>query len=476
MRAHKTVRTFGIMMTALAGFTFASAEARADVADQGAANTSTGTAALKYDYTKGLDTTIATPWIGPSAVQVQAKIKIDPVQNGGPLYTIDMPKGAVVQASWGTDKVINLSAVNGAQTDGIVTVRHTLTPDLAVKVDAFGLKATFEFNALDLISKINGGAFKYDSQAKQAFAPWAFQGVGTKLNAPNLDDASLFDPIGFDQFPSIVADNIGGEFTVKAITKPTFTYKTAKVTLQGASAPITAVGGNATLPAVDGDYMEVMTSVEGEMDVQGTIDLEPYVSINQVLGHNISIDFGVPVAHVDYTTPPQKVSFQAALVHIPLPNVKVPSEGVDLGSVKSGGTAMKTVTIKNTGEKAASLTFKSSDSAFEVPAGQINVEPKGTYDLQVKFSPNDTGPASADITVMSNDPDSPEQVFKIGANGADVGGGDKNGDANLPDGSKPDAGGCGCKAAGGTSNMPSWAGFGLLGLGALVFAKRRRNG
>lgn len=475
MRAHTTLRTLGMMMAALAGVTFAAGEARADVADQGAANTSTGTAALKYDYTKGLDTSIATPWIGPSAVQVQAKIKIDPVKNGGPLYTIDMPKGAVVSASWANDKIITLSAVNGSQTDGTVTVRHTLTPDLSVKVDILGLKATFDFNALDLISKVNGGSFKYDSQAKQAFAPWAFQGVGTKLNAPNLDDASLFDPIGFDQFPSIVSDNIAGDFTVKAITKPTFTYKTSKVTLQGASAPISAAGGNATLPAVDGDYMEVMTSVEGDMNVQGTIDLEPYVNITQVLGHNISIDFGVPVAHVDYTAPAQKVSFQSALVHIPLPNVKVPTEGVDLGAVKAGGSATKTVTIKNTGEKAAVMTFKSSDSAFEVPAGQVNVAPKGTYDLQLKFSPNDTGAASADITVLSNDPDSPEQTFKIGANGADVGGGDKNGEANLPEGGKPDAGGCGCKTAG-TSSMPSWAGFGLLGLGALVFVKRRRNG
>jgi MYXO-CTERM domain-containing protein len=464
------------MMTAVAaGVTFAAAsEARADVADTGSANTSIGNAALKYDYTKGLDTTIETGYFGPKQVQVNAKIKMDPVKNGGPLFTIDMPKGAVVEASWNGDKNIVLKAVNGSQTDGTVTVRHTLTPSLAVKVDAFGLKATFEFNALDLLSKINGGSFKYDSSAKQQFAPWAFQGVATKLNAPDLDGSDLFDPIGFDQFPAIVADNLGGSFTVRAITKPTFTYKTTKVTLQGASAPITAQGGQATIAAIDGDFMEVMAQVEGEMAVAGTMDITPSIAIDRVLDYNVSLDFGVAVAHPAYTVPAQKVAFQSALVHIPLPNVHAPTKGVDLGAVKAGGTAMKTVTIQNTGEKAAVLSFKSSDPAFEVPGGQINVEPKGSYDLQIKFSPSGAGAASSDITVLSNDPDSPEQTFKIGANGADVGSDDgSDGDADLPDSASAGDSGCGCTTAG-SSSLPSWAGFGLLGLGALVLTRRRR--
>src|SRR4051812_47112128 len=117
----------GLMMALAAGVSFAATEARADVADPSAPNTSVGTAKFKYDYTKGLDTTIDSGWLGPSAVQVKAVVAIDPVKNGGPLFTVDMPKGAVVEASWTGDKKIILKAVNGAQTDGTVTVRHTLT-------------------------------------------------------------------------------------------------------------------------------------------------------------------------------------------------------------------------------------------------------------------------------------------------------------------------------------------------------------
>jgi MYXO-CTERM domain-containing protein len=453
--------------------TFAATEARADVADPGAPNSSIGTAKFKYDYTKGLDTTIDTGWLGPSAVQVRAVIAIDPVKNGGPLFTVDMPKGAIIEASWTGDKKIVLKATNGAQTDGTVTVRHTLTPDLQVKVSAFGLNATFSINALDLIDKINGGAFAYDSTAKQAFAPWAFPGIDTHLNSPNLDDANLFDPIGFDQFPSIISDNIDGEFSVKAITKPTFSYKTTKITLQGADAAVSAPGGQAAMQAVDGDFMEVATTVEGQMTVSGEMDIEPYVNITRVLSFSgVNLGVGYPVFKKEYTTPPTKVTFQTAMVHIPLPNVKVPTDGVDLGDTKSGGSTTKTVTINNSGEKAAVLSFKSSDPAFTVPGGQITVAPKDKYDLAIQFTGD--GTASADIEVDSNDPDSPVQTFKIGANGADVGNGSKSkGDANIPDGGKSDSG-CGCVTAG-SSPLPSWAGFGLLGLGAMVLVRRRKQ-
>ncbi len=490
MRSHTTLRTafrFGMMLACAAGVSFAAGEARADVADPGAANASTGTAKFHYDFTKGLDSSIDTGWIGPSAVQFKAVIALDPVKNGGPLFSIDMPKGAVVTASWAGDKKIVLKPTNGAATDGTVTVRHTLTPDIQIKLSAFGLNATFSFDALTLLDKINGGAFAYDSQAKQAFAPWAFPGVNTALNAPNLDDANLFDPIGFDNFPSIVSNNIDGEFSLKAITKPTFTYKTTKVTLQGADQAVTALGGQGVISTTGdfGDFQEIATTVEGTMTVAGELDLEPYVNITRVLSFSgINLGIGYPVVKKAYciggmeadgktpcTVPAQKVTFQSAMVHIPLPNVKVPTDGVDFGAVKPGGNATKTVTIQNTGEKAAVLNFKSSDSGFTVPSGPITVAPKDHYDLQVAYA-GGQGAASADIEVDSNDPDSPTQTFKAGANGANVGGGDKPGDANVPDGAKSDSG-CGCVTAG-ASSLPSWAGFGLLGLGAIVFVRRRK--
>ena len=476
MRAHTTLRTafrFGMMMACAAGVSFAAAEARADVADPSAANASTGTAKFHYDYTKGLDTTIDSGWMGPSAVQMRAVLAIDPVTNGGPLFSIDMPKGAIVEASWAGDKKIVLQPVNGAQTDGTVTVRHTLTPDVQIKLSAFGLNATFSISALQLLDKINGGAFKYDSQAKQAFAPWAFPGVDTHLNSPNLDDANLFDPIGFDNFPDVISNNIDGEFSLKAITQPTFSYKTTKVTLQGADQAITAAGGQGVITANGdfGDFLETATTVEGQMTVAGELDLEPYVNITRVLSFSgINLGIGYPLVKKTYATPPQHVTFQSAIVHIPLPNVKVPTDGVDLGQVKGGATASKTVTIQNTGEKAAVVSFKSAD--FGVPSGQITIAPKDHYDLVI--SSNANGATSGEVEVDSNDPDSPVQTIKVSATGTSDGNGDKPGDAAAPDGGPQGNSGCGCVTAG-SSHLPSWAGFGLLGLGAIAFVRRRKH-
>jgi len=480
MRAHtirSTVR-FGMMTAVLAGATFAASAAHADVTDPaaaqgGPANTSTGSAALKFDYNKGLDTNIDTGWKGPSVAQVRAVMKIDPVKNGGPLFTVDMPKGAVVDASWGSDKKIILKASNGSQTDGTVKVRHTITPALDLKIAGFGLSATFTLDGTNLLNKLPGARFAYDSQATQQFAPWGFTQVDTKLNAPDLKNATLFS-LALEDWQLLADKGVAGTIGIPAATKPVFSYKTTKVLLSGGAGEISPTGGEVVMDAPDGDYMEVMATVEGSMAVKGGMEIQPFLDLTKVLDKAVSIDFGVPVFTQPWEAPATTVQFQAAVVHIPLPNVHVPRQGVDIGAVKAGGSASKTISIDNSGEKDAVLSFKSSDSQFAVPSGQITVPAKSKYDLTVKFNPDTAGPAQADITVMSNDADSPEQLFKIGANGADVG--DPDGaDGDLP-GKKDEAdSGCGCKQAGGTSTIPSWAGLGLAGLGAVVFVRRRRN-
>ena len=479
MRSH-TLRTafrFGMMTAVATGISFAATQAHADVTAPtgagGSDNTSTGSAALKFDYSQGLDTSIDTGYLGPSVAQIRAVIKIDPVKSGGPLYSIDMPKGAVIEASWAGDKKIVLKAANGSQTDGTIKVRHTLTPTLQLKVAAFGLSATFAFDADKIVNKLPGAKFAYDSKATQQFAPWGFTMVQTKLSAPDLANSVLFaEP--FSKFDAILDPaKWEGAIGVRASTKPTFEYKTTKVMLTGSNEPITVGTGQAILDAVDGDFMEVMAQVEGEMKVSGSMAIQPFVQMTKVFGFSFSTNVGIDAYSKAYTVPTAKVSYQSTIVHIPLPNVHAPTEGVDLGAVKAGGSATKTVIVENSGERAAVMSFKSSDPQFSVPGGSITVEPKGKYELQLKFASNNAGAASADITVASNDPDSPLQTFKIGANGADVGG-SKNGDVKLPDGASADSG-CGCKTAGTTTGAGGWASIGMLGLAALVIARRRRS-
>ena len=484
MRAHTTLRSafrFTMMMAAATGVTFAASQAHADTAGaNGGPNSSTGTAALTFDMAQGLDTSIDTGFLGPSVAQVRAVVKIDPVKDGGPLYSIKMPKGAVVEASWAGDKKIVLKPANGSQTDGTVVVRHTLTPSLELKVSAFGLTAQFGFDGDKLINKIPGAKFAYDSKATQQFAPWGFTKVDTKLSAPDLANSVLFDETFSNLTEIVTGDPLDptqwdGNIGVRAATKPTFSYKTTKVMLTGADSPITTIAGESVLDVVDGDFMEVMAQVEGQMDVAGTMDIQPFVAMTKVFGYNFTTTIAINAYSKAYTVAPQKVSYQASVVHIPLPNVHAPAAGVDLGAVKAGGTATKTVTIENSGEMAAVMTFKSSDPQFTVPGDSITVAPKSKYDMQVKFAPSNAGSAMADISITSNDPDSPVQTFKIGANGADVGGPSGSKDDALPSAPTADSG-CGCKTAGTTTSTGGWAGIGLLALGITVAARRRKNG
>jgi hypothetical protein len=252
MRAHTNLRSafrFTMMMAAATGVTFAASQASADTAGAtGGPNSSTGTAALSFDMAQGLDTTIDTGFLGPSVAQVRAVVKIDPVKDGGPLYSIKMPKGAVVEASWAGDKKIVLKAANGSSSDGTIIVRHTLTPSLELKVSAFGLTAQFGFDGDKLINKIPGAKFAYDSKATQSFAPWGFTKVDTKLSAPDLANSVLFSET-FANLSEIVTGSAldpnkwDGNIGVRAATKPTFSYKTTKVMLTGADSPITTLHG-----------------------------------------------------------------------------------------------------------------------------------------------------------------------------------------------------------------------------------------
>jgi MYXO-CTERM domain-containing protein len=466
-----------MMLAAAAGVTFAASHANADTSASGGPNSSTGSASLHYDKMDGLDTTIDTGFIGPSVAQVRAVVKIDPIEGGDPLYSIDMPNGAVVEASWSGDKKIVLKAKTGPATGGTVKVHHTLTPSLELKVSAFGLSAQFAFDATEIANKLPGAKFAYDSQAQSKFAPWGFTTVNTLLSAPDLDDSVLFSE-PFSVFGDILDPaDWAGSIGIRATTKPTFAYKTTKVMLTGADAAITTTAGESVIPAPDADFMDLTAQTEGAMDVTGTMDIQPFVSITKAFGSSISISPGITAYSAPYTVPTEKIVYQAVVVHVPLPNVHVPTAGVDLGTVKSGGTATKTVTIQNSGEMAATMTFKSSDGQFTVPSGSVTIPPKGSYDMELKFAPSG-GAASADITVASNDPDSPEQIIKVGANGADVTSDDPT--TNDPSDTLPSAttadSGCGCKTAGTTTSTGGWAGIGLLALGMTVAARRRKNG
>jgi MYXO-CTERM domain-containing protein len=132
---------------------------------------------------------------------------------------------------------------------------------------------------------------------------------------------------------------------------------------------------------------------------------------------------------------------------------------------------------------AAEMEFKSENAAFQVPSGKVVVPAKSSFELKITFIPGATGPASGDVIVTSNDPDSPEQKISITANGV-AGNTASTGDSSEEDGTGGEktssAGpaadsGCGCKT---TGNSPSGMGGSALvfGLALLAIRRRKNNG
>jgi len=428
-------------------------------------NRSTGVAQLRYSETKSFPTNIDTGYIGPRWAQIRVGLDIAPVTAGSPLYTIDMPRGALIEANWGEDRRILLKATSGNINDGLLAVRHTVAPTVSLSIAPLDLQVSY--NAGHLVNKLPGASWDYDSRAQQSFMPWGFSPIDLKLTSLNAGTTgrTLFS-METGQLFEFAGKDVTGRFGVNANADPTFSYQTTKITISGADGAITSNTGELSLPAIDGDYMEVMTNVEGEMVIRGTIGVAPFFDF--VRGADtVSLTAEMSFLKKDFVTPSSLVQFPTAIVHIPMPNVRVPSRGVDVGYVKAGATGSKTIRIDNSGEKDAVMTFKSSDSQFDVTTQSVTVAAKSSYELVVRFSPDSDDSAAAEITVKSNDADSPEQRFRVGGNGADVG--DPSG--NGPKGQD----GCGCKTAGAPSSIPGALGLGLFGLTGLVFARRRRR-
>jgi MYXO-CTERM domain-containing protein len=250
------------------------------------------------------------------------------------------------------------------------------------------------------------------------------------------------------------------------------------------SGTVTTADGSAKLVVGDDDFLDLNASVDGELSLGGTLDIRPVVSVDTVDGYPtfglVKYSFSA-VSKAIGGGAPVPVAFAGAQIHIPLPNVKVPTATVVMGSVKAGQQSEQLVSVDSTGEMGGKLTFESSDPQFIVPAGEVRVGAKSKLPLKVVFKPSSDSAASATITVRSNDPDSPEQTFRVVANGAPVdpqsdgttdgpsaGGGVKN--LEPPPG---DNAGCSTAAAGSGST----SGFAalLIGLGLAIGARRRRR-
>lgn len=416
--------------------------------DQASGFCAVGTAALRGAIAKKLGSEIDSGEMSKKIVGVEVKLRtrftIEPVGTD-PLLHVEMPSGAVVEATWGSEKgMITLSTITRDAQPGSVNVRYQLVPSLEGSIAGI----QFRRNASELLAEV-GGSFKYDERAESTIRPWGFDGAEVETPAPALEDSTLVSM----PFSSLGVD-IDGNLAVQAAASPVFAYRTTEVRFDRAS--VVAGGTSTQIPAGDADALDVTAQVLGELRVRGNVEVGPAVSV-----YGVPVSFAVVKKDIDGA--PDDVTFDSATIHIPLPNVKVPTAPLGFGKVSGGKSKSKTIEIQSTGELGSVLTFTSSNKQFSVPKGTVRVEPRSTYQLEVEFEPDDDGAASGTITVKSNDPDSPEQTFKVGANGAE--GSEDPDDAA----SEPEALESGC------SMGPRGGSFGLGALGLALLGLRRRR-
>ena len=454
------------------------ARAQADTAgtapcDAASLSCSVGSAALKAQIKNKLPTVIDSGLMDQGLIKIRTRFTIDPVKGGDPLLAVDMPKGALVEATWTEKGFVNLKTVTDRTAQGTMNVHYTLVPSLEASIYGIGVN----YNAEQLINKVPGATFHYDAKATTTMLPWGFAPTTLKGAPPALDQSTIFS-IPFSQI-GVPTGTVEGSLSIQAAANPTFTYVTKQVRLDSES--MSNADGIAKLPVGNDDFLEVTAGVSGEVQLGGSLDVRPVIKVDTVAGFPtfglVKYSFTAVSTKIGGNAP-VPVSFENATIHIPLPNVKVPTATLAMGSIPGGKSAMKTVTIDSTGELGGKMTFTSSDPQFTVPSGEVTVSAKGKYDLKVTFNPTSDAQASATITVKSNSPASPEQTFRVAANGAST---DSPGDPNRPGGvsqlDTPPSDSSGCAVASTGSSTGSASTYGLLGLGLglAAFIRRRRN-
>jgi MYXO-CTERM domain-containing protein len=477
MRSFHTIARVGLasLVGALAtlGATRADAADAPPACDASSLTCSVGSAALKAEIKNQLPTTIDSGLMDKGLIKIRTRFTIDPV-GGEPLLAIDMPKGALVQASWSEKGFVVVKPVAQQGVQGTMKVHYTLTPSLEASIYGIGVN----YNASQLINKIPGAKFNYDAKAETSILPWGFQAAALKVPAPALDQSTIFS-IPFSEI-GVDSGIVTGTLSIQAAANPTFNYVTKDVRLDSGS--VTTADGSAKLAIGDDDFLDVNAAVAGELTLGGTLDVRPIIKVDTVDGYPTFglVKFGFnAVSRPIGGGAPMPVSFEQTQIHIPLPNVKVPSATLAMGSVKAGQKAEKSVTIDSTGELGGTLKFESSDPQFIVPSGEVRVAAKSKHDLKVVFKPSSDGAASATITVRSNDPGSPEQTFRVAANGASLDPKGEDGDDGKQPGGimelepPPAADGC-STAAVGTGSTSGYAAV-LIGLGLAVASRRRRS-
>jgi len=384
-----------------------------------------------------------------------------------PLWKIDIARANLLRMSWplSANGDFELGLEDSLTSNGTFQVKYSLlaTAGAVGEIGPFTFLKGLEYDWTKDLERQTDFRFRASNDVRFD----AFRSLGNAINnevpPPILEDRTLFSTsatfLGFTGNAKFVVD-----------TRPNFRFSMTRVLVEGAE-PITSNAPIGRLAKRDANALDLVASIEGEIVVTGMLGVK-LVGSN---GDDSITVAQIPLAEsLPFTSETVRVVFPSTTIHIPLANIKLPKEDIEIAKVKRGEKAEKVITVRNTGELEANLRVESSDQQFQVLQRTATIPPGGELPLTIRFTPGSEGDQATKITVRSNDPDEPVQEFSIRAGGPTLGGGSNFG--SIGTAGAPDDSGCGCRTVASASRHSSSLAFAGVGVAlAGLVARRRRN-
>lgn len=370
--------------------------------------------------------------------------------------------------------------------------------------DIFGIKFNFERD-IPGIPQLDFGV-----TGQRTFDPWVWDGIRAE---GSTDQFELLN-IPVLQYITNIPDNIGGAgLTLVVYATLGVKYNTDRIVVTPSNGgPITKDKSSTVHAFQQGAWAEYKFHPEGTVDYDGSITLEPQAYVS-VLGKK----FSIPIYSYEYPIdlPKTPYIFDDQLVHVPLPDIRLPKDGdtIDIGKVTIGEPKLFQVAFPNIGEAPVIATMYIDDpKSFQVLSKTATAEPAKDLNVKLAFYATEPGPFTTKLLVASNDPDSPYVVVTLKGESEGVPpdperpppktGGSSGGGGTLsvepPDdeedggagGATPtggaggkktrtnavpnsgDEGGCGCRVSP-QNEVPSGAAFSLLALTSFLALRRK---
>ncbi|MFQ5652008.1 MAG: choice-of-anchor D domain-containing protein, partial [bacterium] len=122
--------------------------------------------------------------------------------------------------------------------------------------------------------------------------------------------------------------------------------------------------------------------------------------------------------------------FLSGMALAAVPDITVTPDFVDFGSVATGSSVSRMVTVRNDGVANLDISSlvltgsHSGDFAVVGGTGGFILPPGASHDLELRFAPGSPGAKSATLHINSNDPDEPMVAVSLTGNGASLAAGE----------------------------------------------------